>query len=83
MIKIEAVHSLIVKGRISKRVLKENKAGQIFRKAIVSYPLIRTRTCAYQGNKIFVFRKICGALFSCNTYFEICPFALLRALCIS
>ena len=37
------------KGRISKRVLQENKARQISRKTKISYPLIRTRTCAYQG----------------------------------
>ena len=34
---------------ISKRVFQENKARQIFRKTNISYPLIRTRTCAYQG----------------------------------
>ena len=37
------------KGRILKRVFQENKARQIFRKTSISYPLIRTRTCAYQG----------------------------------
>ena len=31
-----------VEGRISKRVLQENKARQIFRKTDTSYPLIRT-----------------------------------------
>ena len=36
-------------GRISKRVLQENKAGQIFRKMKFFYPLIRTRTCACYG----------------------------------
>ena len=36
------------KGRILKRVFQENKARQIFRKTNISYPLIRTRTCAYQ-----------------------------------
>ena len=35
------------KERNSKRVFQENKACQIFRKANLSYPLIRT--CAYQG----------------------------------
>ena len=29
-------------------MLQENKAHQIFRKTNISYPLIRTRTCAYQ-----------------------------------
>ena len=37
------------KGQISKRVFQENKACQIFRKMNISYPLIRTRMCAYQG----------------------------------
>ena len=37
------------KGRISKRVFRENKARQIFRKTNISYPLIRTRMCANQG----------------------------------
>ena len=37
------------KGRISKRVLQEIKARQIFRKTNMSYPLIRTGTYAYQG----------------------------------
>ena len=37
------------KGRISKRVFQENKTRHIFRKTNISNPLIRTRTCAYQG----------------------------------
>ena len=37
--------------RISKRVFQENKAGQIFRKTNISYPLICTRRCACQGVK--------------------------------
>ena len=37
------------KGRISKRRYQENKARQIFRKTNISYPLIRTPMCAYQG----------------------------------
>ena len=36
------------KFRISKRVFQEKKARQIFRKTNISYPLIRTRTCAHQ-----------------------------------
>ena len=39
------------KGRISKLVFQENKAHQIFQKTNISYPLIRTRTCAYQGER--------------------------------
>ena len=38
-----------VKRRISKGVFQENKARQIFRKTNISYPLIRTCTCVYQG----------------------------------
>ena len=37
------------KGRISKRVFQEKKTRQIFRKTNFSYPLICTRTYAYQG----------------------------------
>ena len=29
-----------------------------FRKTNISYPLIRTHTCTYQGEKILVFRKL-------------------------
>ena len=36
------------KGRISERVFQENKARQIFRKANISYLLMRTRPYAYQ-----------------------------------
>ena len=35
--------------RIWKRVFQENKAHQIFRKTNISYSLIRTLRCAYQG----------------------------------
>ena len=54
--------------RISKRILQENKACQIFPN--ISYPLIHTHACAYLGlrNVRFV---------SCNTRFEIRLFALL------
>ena len=37
------------KGRISKQVFQESKACQNFRKTNISYLLIRTRACAYQG----------------------------------
>ena len=37
------------KGRTSNRVVQENKSRQIFRKMKISYLLIRTRTCPYQG----------------------------------
>ena len=35
--------------RIAKRMFQENKAHQIFRKTNIFYPLIRLRTCVYQG----------------------------------
>ena len=37
------------KGRISKLVLQENKARQIFQKNNYFLPPERTRTCAHQG----------------------------------
>ena len=50
-----------VKSRISKRVFQENKARQISRKTIISYPLIRTRKCEYQGlrNVHFLENLVC------------------------
>ena len=42
-------------GWFSKRVFQENKARQIFQKMNISYPLIRTRTCAYQGVRTVCF----------------------------
>ena len=42
----------------------------------ISYPLIRMRKRTYQGVRNVRFRKVCRALFSCNTRFEIRPFAL-------
>ena len=69
------------KGRISKRVLQENKGHQIFRKTNISYLLIRTRMCAYQGVRNVCFSEW-RALFSCNTRFEIRPFALLPTSCV-
>ena len=45
------------KGEILKQWLLENKARQIFRKASISYPLIRARTSAYQGVRNVSFSK--------------------------
>ena len=65
-------------GRTSKRVFQENKALQIFGKTNISYPPdTHTYVCVSGGKKYFFFRKIWRALFSWNTHFEICPFALL------
>ena len=59
------------KGQISKRVLQENKAHQIFRKAI-SYPLIRTSVRI----KNVSFSEKLGCFASCNIRFEILTFTL-------
>ena len=45
------------KGQISTRVFQQNKAHQIFWKMNISYPLIHTRTCAYQGVKNVCFSE--------------------------
>ena len=59
------------KGRISKWVLQENKARQVF----------RVGTCGHQGVKNSFFRKILCVLFSCYLCFEILPFGLLLPMC--
>ena len=46
-----------MKRQISKRVLQENKAPKIFRKLNISYLLIHTRACAYQGVRNIFFWK--------------------------
>ena len=45
------------KWRISKQVLQENKACQIFRKKNMSYPLILIRPCAFQGVRTIRFSE--------------------------
>ena len=45
------------KRRISNRVFQKNKARQIFRKKNISYPLISTRTRAYQGVRNICFSE--------------------------
>ena len=66
LIRKERVNSLVIrqKGESQNGFFKKI-ARQIFRKTIISYPLIRTCTCAYQGvrnvcfseNACFVFLK--------------------------
>ena len=76
-IRTTSMDNLLVIRQISKRALQGSKAHQFFRKTNISYPLIRTHACAYQGvRNVFFFRKIWRAFFSCNTRFEILPFAL-------
>ena len=66
------------KRKIFKRVFQENKARQIFRKTIISYPLIRRYTCTYQDvtNLRFSENLACFVVFFWNTRFEIRLFAL-------
>ena len=65
----------VAKGRISKRVLEENRACQISRKRNISYPLIHTHTCAYRGIKNVRFFGKFGVL--CFLETSILRFALL------
>ena len=52
------------KGRISKRVFREHKARQIFRKMNISNPLIAHIRVRIRGLEMFVFRKMWPALCS-------------------
>ena len=65
------------KGRISKRVFQENKAHQIFRKTNISYPLIRRRTCAYQGVRNVRFSENLACFVFLKHPFRDSPFCLI------
>ena len=71
--KSERVQQLIgnkAKDRIAKPLLQENQAHQIFpENEHFLHPDMHT----------YVHTLVCCALFSCNTCFEITPFALLQA----
>ena len=58
-------------GQISKRVLQENKARQILRKTNITYPLIRTRTCAYQMVRNVRFSENLTCFVFSNTHLRI------------
>ena len=62
------------KGRILKRVFQENKAGFIFRKKRIFYPLIRTLTCTYQGVRNGRFFGKFGVLCFYETRFALLPY---------
>ena len=66
-----------VKGRISKLVFQENKARQIFRKTNISYLLIRTRTCAYQGVRNVRFSENLACFIFLKHPFWDSPFCLI------
>ena len=65
------------KGQISKRVFQENKACQIFRKTNISYPLIRTRMCAYQGGRNVRFSENLASFVFLKHPFWDSPFCLI------
>ena len=58
-------------------MFQENKARQIFRKTNISYPLVRTRTCAYQGVRNVHYSEILTCFVFLKHRFEIRPFAFL------
>ena len=65
------------KGQILKRVFQENKVRQIIRKTNISYPLIRTRTCACQGLRNVRFsEKLARFVFFKNQFWD-SPFCLI------
>ena len=66
------------KGRTSQWVLHENKGRQIFWKTNISYPLISTRTSAYQRWQIFVFGKFGALCFLVTTVLRFALFLYYR-----
>ena len=78
----ETILSYIVgnkaKERISKRVLQENKARQIFWKTNISYPLICTRAC--QRVRTVCFSENLACFVFLNPNFKVRPFALLPTI---
>ena len=70
--KSERVQQLIrneAKDRIAKPLLQENKAHQMF---------LKNEHFLHPDMHTYVHAFVCCALFSCNTCFEITPFALLQ-----
>ena len=56
-------------------MFQENKARQIFRKTNTSYPLIRTRTCAYQKVRNVRFSEnLAGFVFLKHLRFALLPY---------
>ena len=65
------------KGWISKRVFQENKARQIFPKTKISYPLISTRTCAYQRVRNVRYSENLACFVFLKHPFWVSPFCLI------
>ena len=70
------------KGRIRKRLFQENKVRQIFRKTNISYPLIRTRTCACQGIRNVCFSENLTCFVFLTHPFWDSPFCLITHNCV-
>ena len=64
-------------GRIWKRVFQVKKARQIYRKMNISYPLIRTGRCAYQGIRNVHFSRNLVCFFFLKHPFWDSPFCLI------
>ena len=58
-----------------------NQSPQHFPKINISYLLILTRKCAYQGVRTVNFRLFLRALSSCGHSFKVRPLALLPTYC--
>ena len=67
----------MAKEQISKRVFQENKAHQIFWKMNISYPLIQTRTFAYQGVRNVCFSENLTCFVFLEHLFWDWPFCLI------
>ena len=67
------------KGQILKRFFQENKVRQIIRKTNISYPLIRTRTCACQGLRNVRFSEKLACFVFFKNQFRDSPFCLITA----
>ena len=65
------------KGRISKRMFQESKARHIFRRTNISYPLIHTHTCAYQGVRNVCFSENLSCFVFLKHSFWDSPFCLI------
>ena len=65
------------KSRISKHVFQENKARQIFQKTIISYPVICTHTCTYQGVRNVRFLENLACFIFLKQPFWDSPFCLI------
>ena len=71
-LKQNALLSLIRKtGESQNGCFKKNKARQVFRKKNISYLLIRTRTCEYQGvRKVLFSENLAGFVFFKHRFWD-------------